>query len=40
MQQESVYDQMTRSEREVARFLRKIGIKWCYEQPVFVWDST
>ena len=40
MQQESVYDQMTRSEREVAEFLKKLGIKWAYEKPVFVWDEN
>jgi len=31
---------MTKSEREVAELLRKIGIKWSYEQPVFVWDKN
>ena len=40
MQQESVYDQMTRSEKEVARFLKIIGIQWSYEHPIFVWDEN
>jgi len=31
---------MTKSEKEVARFLKDIGIKWSYEQPVFVWDEN
>jgi len=40
MQQESIYDQMTRPEKEVAEFLKNLGIKWCYEKPVFVWDEN
>ena len=36
----SIYDQMTRSEREVAIMLKNLGIKWSYEQPVFVWDEN
>ena len=40
MQKESVYDQMTKSEKEVAEFLKKLGISWLYEQPVFVWDEN
>lgn len=39
MQKESIYDQMTKSEKEVAELLKKMGIKWSYEQPVFVWDE-
>ena len=31
---------MTRSEREVAELLKNLGIKWSYEQPVFVWDEN
>jgi len=34
---ESIYDNMTRSEKEVAELLKEMGIKWAYEQPVFVW---
>ena len=37
---ESIYDQMTRSEKEVADLLKEMGIKWAYEQPVFVWDEN
>ena len=36
---ESIYGQMTKSEREVADILKKLGISWLYEQPVFVWDE-
>jgi len=31
---------MTRAEREVAITLKDLGIKWSYEQPVFVWDEN
>jgi len=34
-----VYDRMTKSEKEVANVLKKLGMKWSYEQPVFVWDE-
>ena len=37
---ESIYDQMTRCEKEVADLLKEMGIKWSYEQPVFVWDEN
>ena len=37
---ESVYDKMTRSEREVADLLKNLGINWSYEHPVFVWDEN
>lgn len=40
MQKESVYEQMTRSEKEVATMLKDLGIQWSYEQPVFVWDES
>ena len=40
MQQVSVYDQMTRSEKDVAEFLKNIGIHWSYEHPIFVWDEN
>ncbi len=36
----SVYDKMTRAEKEVADFLKSLGIKWSYEHPVFVWDEN
>lgn len=31
---------MTNPEREVAEFLKDLGIKWSYEHPVFVWDEN
>jgi len=37
---ESIYDKMTKSERKVADLLKKMGIKWRYEHPVFVWDEN
>ncbi|MCK4364836.1 MAG: hypothetical protein KAW45_02170 [Thermoplasmatales archaeon] len=40
MEKESIYDQMTRSEKEVANLLKELGIFWSYEQPVFVWDEN
>ena len=36
----SIYEKMTRSEREVAELLKKMGIRWSYEHPVFVWDEN
>ena len=36
---ESIYDKMTRSEKEVAEVLRDLGIRWSFEHPVFVWDE-
>ena len=40
MKKESIYDQMTKAEKEVANVLKEMGIKWSYEQPVFVWDEN
>ena len=37
---ESIYDNMTRCEKEVADLLKEMGIRWAYEQPVFVWDEN
>ena len=31
---------MTKAEKEVAELLKDLGIKWSYEQPVFVWDEN
>ena len=31
---------MTNAEKEVANLLKDMGIKWSYEQPVFVWDEN
>jgi len=39
MKKESVYDRMTGAEKEVARVLKEFGIKWSFEQPIFVWDD-
>jgi hypothetical protein len=36
----SVYHRMTRSEKEVADLLKKLGIQWSFEQPVFIWDEN
>lgn len=40
MHNESVYDRMTRSEKEVADVLKNLGIRWTFEQPVFIWDEN
>ena len=40
MKQISIYDRMTRSEKEVADVLKNLGIWWSYEHPVFVWDEN
>jgi len=31
---------MTRSEKEVADFLKNLGIHWSYEHPIFVLDEN
>ena len=31
---------MTNPEKEVAEYLKNIGIKWSYEHPIFVWDEN
>jgi hypothetical protein len=36
----TIYDHMTEYEKEVAIFLKNIGIKWLYEHPVFIWDEN
>jgi len=40
MEKEPIYEQMSRPEKEVAILLKKLGIRWSYEQPVFVWDEN
>lgn len=40
MQRESIYEKMTRPEKEVANMLKQMGIQWSYEHPVFVWDEN
>jgi len=37
---ESIYDKMTRCEKEVANLLKELGILWVYEHPIFVWDEN
>ena len=37
---ESIYNNMTRSEKEVAELLKNLGILWSYERPIFVWDEN
>ena len=39
MHMESVYSDMGRSEREVAEYLKKLGLYWIFESPVFVYDE-
>ena len=36
----SIYDKMTNAEKEVAKLLNNMGIRWSYEKPVFVWDEN
>ncbi len=40
MQKESIYNKMTYVEMEVVSELKRLGIEWSYEQPVFVWDEN
>ena len=40
MQNISIYEKMTNAEKEVAKLLKDLGIKWNFEQPVFVWDEN
>jgi hypothetical protein len=40
LKQISIYDKMTKSEKEVATMLKDLGIKWSYEHPIFVWDEN
>ncbi len=40
MNDKSIYNQMTKAEKEVAELLKTLGIKWSYEHPVFVWDEN
>jgi len=35
----SIYNDMTDSEMQVASFLKKLGLRWVYEFPVFVYDE-
>lgn len=37
---QSMYDDMSEGEKEVAKYLKKLGIFWIYESPVFICDGT
>lgn len=39
MKNGSIYDKMTKTEREVAKVLKEFGVNWSYEHPIFVWDN-
>jgi len=34
-----IYDKMTDSEREVAQYLKEVGVAWVFQFPVFVYDE-
>ena len=36
---QSVYEDMTKSEKEVADYLYELKIWWQFEQPIYVWDD-
>lgn len=36
MRTQSVYDDMSQAEREVAAYINQLGFWWTYEQPVYV----
>ena len=40
MKQKSIYENMTKSEKIVAQFLKDLGIFWSYEKPIYVWDKN
>lgn len=35
----SIYSDMKKSEKEVANYLKELGLYWIYESPVFVYDE-
>jgi len=37
---QSIYERMTHSERKVADVLKRLGIRWSFEQPVFIWGEN
>jgi hypothetical protein len=37
--QTSVFEEMTESEKQVADFLKELGLFWIYESPIFVYDD-
>ena len=36
---DSVYDDMKVSERQVADYLKELGLFWFYESPIFIYDE-
>lgn len=36
---ESVYADMSEAEREVALYLKELGLCWNFESPIFVYDE-
>ena len=40
MKEGTIYNSMTNNERDVAKYLKKPGIPWEYQKPVFVQDET
>jgi len=36
--QNSVFEEMTESEKQVADFLKELGLYWVFESPIFVYD--
>jgi len=38
-QMDSIYADMTDSEKQVANYLRELDLWWVYEFPVFVYDK-
>ncbi len=38
-QQDSIYEDMTKAERRVADFLKSKGVRWNFEQPIYVRDD-
>ena len=37
--QNKIYEDMTETERQVALYLRELGLWWVFESPVFVYDD-
>ena len=36
---DSIYDDMKKSEKQVANYLKKLGLHWKYQFPIFVYDD-
>jgi len=36
---ESIYSDMTASEREVAAYLKELGLSFMFESPIFLYDE-